>query len=108
MKVVLRDERLERDSRYLELRLEANGDVVLDGQDLGPAVEDFWGGSEYEWTITVKAPNVPILRAALGVGSDADILTEAKRRFEGAASRGFEDLLKTREIPVERWSRVGD
>lgn len=48
MSVVLRDMRDARGSRYLGASIKANGDLVIEGQDLGPAVEEFFGVSEYE------------------------------------------------------------
>ena len=53
--LTLRSERRGGGSRSLWLRLEENGDVAIEGPDLGPSVVQACGGSEYEWTVTIKA-----------------------------------------------------
>ena len=35
--------------RYVWLRLTKEGNLILEGQDLGGAANSFWGASEYEW-----------------------------------------------------------
>lgn len=108
--ITLRDERAGKDTRHLWARVEASGDLVIEGQDLGPGVESFWGAglSEYEWTITVRAPDVPKLIAALG-GRDGDgvlsLLAARFREDDRYASKGF---IEEHAVPLEFWSRVGD
>jgi hypothetical protein len=45
--------------RDLKAYLKENGDLVLDGWDFGPAVEDYWGHDDYEYWLFVKAVDVP-------------------------------------------------
>jgi hypothetical protein len=51
----LRDERNGRDTRHLEGSLDAAGDLVLSGQDLGPEVRKFFGTDEYEYFYRIPA-----------------------------------------------------
>lgn len=39
--------------RSVYVRLEADGTVVVDAQDMGPTVEEFWGDSDYEFWVRV-------------------------------------------------------
>ena len=47
------------DVRVLEAYVAKNGDLVLEGQDLGPKVEEIWGDTDYEYWRTVPAKHVP-------------------------------------------------
>ena len=105
-KVLLRDERSKSDRRFLTARHERNGDLVFEGQDVGEGVKAFWGYTEYEWTWTVKAHDVPKLMLALNVRRR--LLTEIKRRFSGANASDVETFLKESASPYLTWSRVGD
>ena len=108
--VVLREEHSGNDSRYLRAHLTEKGDLSIEGHDLGPSVEKFWGGGldEYEWDITVRAADFPRLIAALGGTGRDDVLSLLAARCsesERYASRGF---LEQQGIPIEFWSGVGD
>ena len=47
---------------YLSASIDSSGDLVLDGQDLGSGVEDYWGDSDYEyWTIVAKNKKLEVL-----------------------------------------------
>ena len=74
--VVLREERSQSDSRYLGAYVAENGDLTIEGQDLGSGVETFWGPGhrEYEWSIVVRASHVPALIASLSGSEGSDIL----------------------------------
>lgn len=104
--VVLRDTRDADGSRRLVARLVANGDLVIEGQDLGDAVERAFGAREYEWTWTIAASELATLRAALGI--DDDLLPALQRRFGGAAAAGLGRFLEAHGIRVSGWSRTGD
>ena len=34
--------------RRVDLMLKDDGEIVLEGQDVGPSVEEIWGDSDYE------------------------------------------------------------
>ena len=45
-------------SRYLDASIKPNGNLVIEGQDLGPAVDEFFGVTEYVWNRTIAADTV--------------------------------------------------
>ena len=72
-RVVLRDTR----SRFLEASINAKGNLVIEGQDLGSEVEGVFGFNEYEWAWTISARDCNKLFDALG--AESDLLTGDKR-----------------------------
>ena len=103
--VVLRDTRDAGGSRHLKASIKPNGDLVIEGQDLGPAVEEFFGVMEYEWAWTITAKDCERLRAALGT---ADLLTALAERFPGENAADLQEFLESEGIPYEVWTRLGD
>lgn len=104
--VVLRQSRDEDGSRYLAATLDGAGDLRIEGQDLGDGVERIFGMREYEWVWTVRAADLPALRAALD--GRADLLAALQHRFSGEQAAGLKAFLDENEVPHESWSRVGD
>jgi hypothetical protein len=104
--VILRRIRDADGIQHLEASLNTNGDLVIEGQDLGDGVERALGVREYEWIWTVRAPHVPDLLQALE--AKGDVLTALERRFSGEKAAGLHSFLESSGIPVERWSRMGD
>jgi hypothetical protein len=47
--------------RRVDLRLKDDGEIVLEGQDMGRAVEAVWGDTDYEYWVRVAAPALPKL-----------------------------------------------
>ena len=97
-------------SRYLDAHLNDAGDLVIDGQDLGPAVERAFGEglTEYEWRHTIRAANVPLLVAALGGAPGEDVLVLLARTCTDDDAARLARLLGTDEaVPAEFWSRIG-
>ena len=104
--VVLRDERTESDIRYLNASFNDLGYIVIYGQDIGDGVEKFFGCLEYEWTWTILAGDVSALAKALGAGDN--LLAVLKHQFEGDKAAGLGQFLKDKQIPHDKWSRLGD
>jgi hypothetical protein len=104
--VVLRDERTDGDSRYLCAKYSENGDLLIEGHDLGAGVREFFGYFEYEWVWTIEAADLPRLAAALG--ADSNLLDALKARFSGDAAAEIGSFLKEHEIPNAFWNRIGD
>jgi hypothetical protein len=109
-RIVLRDERDGADHRHLEAYLDTDGDLHIDGQDLGPATAPVSGDGEYEWFQTIRAEHLPDLLAALGGGAPASevragdlVLDVLADRFTGPGSYDLEAVLRTGPVPVERW-----
>ena len=105
--MLLRDEHDGADSRYLTARLEANGDLRLSGQDLGPGTRPVSGDGEYEWETVVPAGHVPALLRALDAPADADVLEELAARWTGPASYDLERRISSSDIPVRFWAHGG-
>ena len=105
-KVVLRKERSESDYRFLSAEIDENGDLVIDGQDLGGGVDSAFGCSEYEWSWTVRAKHIGQLKIALG--SRRNILRTLKKRFSDQKAAGLYEFLQKSKVPFEGWSRIGD
>jgi hypothetical protein len=107
--VVLRSTRDEAGSRYLAASPLPDGGLAIDGQDLGPGVEAVFGAgcSEYEWTWTVAAPDVPAATAALGGEPHENVFTVVGRWFR---EHGTDPGTRLRDagVPVAFWSRIGD
>jgi hypothetical protein len=108
-RVVLRHVRDEGGLRYLQARLTDAGDLVFSGQEIGVAVERFWGEGmrEYEWVWTVKKAHVPALASALGT-TEAELLAALTARFAHPRSDEIQPFLRAHAIPFEPWSRVGE
>jgi hypothetical protein len=108
-RVVLRDVRDERGTRYLAARRRDDGGVLIEGHDLGRGVEAFGPGfSEYEWSWVIGLDVVPAALAALG-GQAGDDLLQLLRTWSidhGGVDPGSH--LKNSGVPVGFWSHVGD
>lgn len=104
--VVLRDERTASDWRSISARLEPEGDLIIEGHDLGRGVGSLFGYSEYEWSLTIAAVDTSKLLAALNAGQS--LLKALQQRFSGDQADGLQAFLKDRGIPYSFWNRIGD
>lgn len=107
-RVVLQHARDDQGIRHLEASLTASADLIIQGQDLGPGVERFFGQGlrEYEYTITVRKADVPALLSALGAKDD--VLGALQRHFLNPKSGDPRSFLDEHGIPHDFWSRIGD
>ena len=107
-RVVLRDIRDAGGLRHLSAMIAPNGDVRIEGQDLGRGVEAFWGEgfTEYEYAMTIQAADVPALRAALG--EKTNLLAALQKRFSDPAEQDPKSFLEAHAVPYTFWSRIGD
>ena len=76
-RVTLRDERSGPDSRHLSAYLDDDGDLHIDGHDLGPGTAPVSNDGEYEWHEKISADDLPRLLVLLGAPADALILDVA-------------------------------
>ena len=60
MKLTIYDRRFGR-NEHQELTVEINedGDLVFEGYDIGDTVKEYWGDSDYEYWLTIKADHLP-------------------------------------------------
>lgn len=103
-RVVLRDERAGADSRHLSAYLDAEGNLHIEGQDLGPATRPFGRDDEYEWFERIARSDVPALITLLDGAADEHIL-DVLKRYTGAASYELERRLRDGNVPVRRHVR---
>ena len=60
--IVLVDEKIGEDGRrLLTAEVTDEGDLVIAGCDSGEIVKKFWGDFDYEYWVTVKARDVPMV-----------------------------------------------
>lgn len=100
-RVVLRDEHADPDHRYLWAYLDAEGNLHIDGQDLGPMTRTVSDDGEYEWFRTIRAEQLPRLLELLGGGTDAEILEVLASEYTGHASYELERRIRESDIPAE-------
>lgn len=105
-RAVLRDERTDGDMRYLGVTWSRDGDLVIEGQDLGDRVEAAFGYREYEWIWTIGRADLPRLAEALG--TRGNLLAALEARFQGPAAAHLGTFLQEEKIPYRSWSRIGD
>lgn len=74
--VVLIDERSGADSRRIWASLDADGSLVISGQDIGPKVERFFGTDEYEFSHKVPFACLKPFFALLGSAISKMYLTQ--------------------------------
>lgn len=104
--VVLREVRDADTSRFLQASLTSGGDIVIEGRDYGPGVEQIFGYHEYEWVWTIPAASVGALRHALP--ATGDVLSALRDRFSGENAAELGTFLESHGIAADRWSRVGN
>lgn len=101
--ICLRAERDGPDRRNLSAYLDTEGNLHIDGQDIGPRTAPVSADGEYEWFETVRATYVPQLVELLGGEAGDDVLDLLELRYRDAGSYDLEDLLSDDDIPVERF-----
>jgi hypothetical protein len=77
-------------SRFIHARVEDNGNLIVEGQDVGEAPQKWFDDGDYEFWVTVKAED-----------KDSVILALIEKLFGGrfSAVDEFRDFLKERGIP---------
>jgi hypothetical protein len=99
--VVLRNERKGKDQRHLRAHLDEDGNLVVEGQDLGPGTALVSDDGEYEYRKRIAAADIASLRSVLSIGEDVDILDELGRNWSGPASYELERRIRESGIPVQ-------
>src|SRR5580765_1541537 len=94
-RVTLRNQKSGADRRLLCAVLTPDGDLRIEGQDLGPAVAEIFGEglSEYEWDVVVRAANVPQAVVALGGAPGDDVLVLLAERYSDLEASKIEKRL---------------
>jgi hypothetical protein len=105
--IPLRSEHSGSDWRFLSARLNDAGDLLIEGQDIGPATAPVSSDGEYEWAKTVRAEFITNLLAVLDAAEDANILDVLETGWTADRSYELERRLRESAIPVEFWSHSG-
>ena len=101
--VALRDEHREGgDHRYLTAYLDDNGNLHIDGQDLGPGTASVSSDGEYEWFSTIFADDIARVIRLLDGDPGADVLDLLERSWSGVRSYQLEHRLRESDIPIRR------
>lgn len=105
IEVELVDERSGADSRRIWASLDADGSLMISGQDIGPAVERFFGADEYEFAHTVPVAHLRHFFSLLGLESFENPL-DAIKQFGGDNYKKLADTLEVAKesIPIKFWS----
>jgi hypothetical protein len=98
--ITLRNEKRGADTRHLLAYLDNEGNLHIDGQDLGPGTAPVSDDGEYEWFRTISHEDLPQLMSLLGAPADADVLDLLQRKWSGARSYELEKVLRQSGIKV--------
>lgn len=109
-RIVLRETRDATGVRYLEVRREPNGAVVIEGQDLGDGVEAVFGEGvrEYEWWWRLAPEDTVVAAETLGGEPGEDLLQVVARWFTAGGGHDPGSHLREAGVPIAFDSRVGD
>lgn len=80
------ESKAERDSRYLDAKIDDEGNLVLEGYDIGDTVKEYWGDSDYEYWLTVSQEY-----------KDTVLLSLIQERFGNSSE--FMTWLEEKDIP---------
>lgn len=84
--IVMSEVRTEKDYSKLIAKIDDDGDLVLEGYDIGETPKKYWGDSDYEYWLTVNKDY-----------KDTILLWLIKERFEDDSH--FKDWLDEKGIP---------
>ena len=104
--VTLRHEVDGPDTRHLWAHVDQEGNLHIDGQDLGPKTAIVSADGEYEWFQTIDRSELPKLSGVLGGKPKDDILDVLEENWTGPQASELEALLRESDIEVDRfvWS----
>ena len=79
-------------SIHIDARIEESGDLVISGQDIGDAPEEFFGDLDYEYWLTVPA-----------AGKDGLLLALIEKHYAGDLSvvSKLRELMEEKRIPCK-------
>lgn len=102
--VVLLNQTLHDGSRlHLSATLDSDGDLLIEGQDLGPVTKPVSPDGEYEYCYTIHAVDVPTLITALGGSTGEDVLELLQARWAGGKSYGLGEAIRGSGVRFDFW-----
>lgn len=93
-------------SIYIDAYFE-NGEFIIEGQDIGKSVEDWWGDSDYEYGLKVPASETDRLYPLLGVekGDEEALLAKIAEKYKSnSCYSDFMDFLNRNIIKFEAFT----
>lgn len=84
-----------------------NGDLVVEGYDIGRKVEEYWGDSDYEYSTTIAAEETRKLCVLFDIppGSRNALLAAIQKRYHtNSCYSEFQQLLEENGIKYEGFS----
>ncbi|CAN5350709.1 hypothetical protein BH09BAC3_BH09BAC3_08800 [soil metagenome] len=83
-----------------------NGNLVIEGYDIGKTVKEYWGDSDYEYTTTVKGGEVWKLYPLFNIPEDENLLLEAlARKFNNnTCFSDFRNFCDQNQVKYESFS----
>ncbi len=101
-KIKLVESRGKGISIFLDANINDQNDLVIEGQDIGQNVEEYWGDSDYEyWVVVPEAYKNTVL---LWLLKERFYGTELPAAFHNSSD--FMEWLKAKEIPYHFTSYV--
>lgn len=98
-RIVLRNDRGDRGTRYEDAALDHDGTLRISGHDQGPRVSESWGDAitSHEWVYVVACDRVPALLRLLG-GRDGDDVLAVLGSYHQGASGQISDLMSHPDV----------
>jgi hypothetical protein len=84
-----------------------DGNLIIDGYDIGTIVEDIFGDSDYEYTTTIHRDDLEQLNVAFGlpIGSREEMLLFLKTHYNSNACYSqIQNYLTQHDIPFDKFS----
>ncbi len=91
--IVLQNMRDERGQRYLTAYVDAEGDLRIDGHDMGSGTAMVSGDGEYEWWSVYSADDLPAIVALLDGNPSDNVLDLLESRWTGERAGELERRL---------------
>jgi hypothetical protein len=91
------------DRRHVDL-IVSQGFIRIEGQDIGPSVEDFWGSDEYEWAWKIDLANEAALRELLAIPPSETLIDGIVSRYSGDNYFNLSQLLSRAPFETNFWS----
>ena len=75
--------------------LAEGGDLLIEGQDLGPGTAPVSSDGEYEYSYLIAADKLPSLCEVVGLPAGGDLVEHLAAEFSGEASWRLEDIIRS-------------
>jgi hypothetical protein len=70
--IVLLEEDINEEYRKIVAKANPDGSLLIDGVDMGPICEKYWGDFDYEYSLTIPGPYVPKLVSVMSKYGSSD------------------------------------